>query len=365
MSTEPPTPPAGQPAGQPPDAQNQPSGPSQRTPEAGPFFGPQPGNPTVWVSPPDPDRYAREQSQLARDALAAAREANRSSRRSNRIAIAACAVAAVLAALALYPQFQTNSRDQAEVDEKESVEAGSPVKLSPGESFNYSGWWVTDSDLGDKHFGDVFDTTVYDYNKPSFAWLFKHWTPLNWKNASFNTLSVHEKTTVVQGVEISNLNCKKPISRTILASPEIGSGGDLTPPAEYAVDVEAPKPALRKLVNDRPGELAENLTLEQGDQRTIQISFFSTKRACTFEASLKVSSNGKTHKVKLPSLWDSNDKAETYTFRVSPPPGNLTYDSYYKAAYVPETALHPKITSFPSRHVVWHKGNPEYVGPMH
>lgn len=360
MSTEPPTPPAGQP----PNAQNRASGPPQPTPEASQVFGPQPGNPTVWVAPPDPDRYAREQSQLARNSLAAALEANRASRRSNRIAIAACAVAAVLAAVALYPQFKTNSRDQAEVDAKESVEAGSPVKLSAGETFNYSGWWVTDGDLGDNHVGDVFDVTVYDFDKPSFAWLFRHWTPLNWNSASFNILSLHEKTTLVQGIEISNLNCREPISRTILASPPIGSGGDLTPPAEYGVDVEAPKPALRKLVNDRPGGLAENLTLEQGDQRTIQISFFSTKQACTFEAALKVSSNGKTHKIKLPSLWGYEENAESYTFHTSPPPEDFTYDSYYKAAYVPDTALRPTITSFPTRHIVWHEGNPEYVGPM-
>ncbi|MGY3199701.1 hypothetical protein [Streptomyces sp. TE5632] len=266
--------------------------------------------------------------------------------------------------MALYPQFQTNSRDQDEADDKKSVEAGSPVKLSPGESFNYSGWWVTDKDLGNERTGDVFDTTVYDFEKPSYAWLFKHWTPLNWASASVNTLSVHEKTTLVQGIEISNLKCEKPISRTILASPGVGSGGDLTPPAEYAVDIEAPKPALRKLVNNRPGDLAENLTLEQGDQRTIQISFFSAKRTCTFQAALKISSNGKTHKVKLPSLWGYEEEPTSYTFHVSPPPEDHTYESYYKAAYIPETALHPHITSIPTRHVAWNEERPEYVGPL-
>ncbi|MGW1658997.1 hypothetical protein [Streptomyces atratus] len=317
------------------------------------------------MTPPDPDLYAREQAQLAREALAVAREANRASRRSNRIAIAFGVVAAVVAAVALYPQFRSDSRDQGEVNDKERIEAGSPVKLSPGDSFNFSGWWTTNKSLGDDHAGEIFDSQAYDLNKPSFAWLYKHWTPLNHANISVNTLSVHEKTTLVQGIEISKLECTTPVSRTLLGTPEIGSGGDITPPATYAVKVEEPKPVLRKLVDNLPGEPSEgNLTLEQGDQRTIQLSFFSTRKSCTFEAALKISSNGKAYKVKLPSIWDEGGEPDDYTFRVTAPPVNYTYKTYYVTESRTETALRPHIVQVPSDRIVWKENNrPEYVGP--
>ncbi len=347
--------PAGQ-AGQP--HQHHQSG----TPDTAPV-GPQPGNPTVWVTPSDPDRYAREQTQLAREALAASQAATR---RSNRIAIALGILASILAGAALYPQFRSDAREQGEVDDKERTEAGSPLKLTPYDSFNLSGRWVTDGGLGDDHEGEVFDDQVYDFEKPSFAWLYKNWTPLNYTSVAVNALSVHEKTSLIQGVEISKLKCSVPKSRTLLTVPGVGSGGELTRPAEYAVEVEESKPVLRELANGLPGRPAKfNVTLEQGDQRPIMITFFSSKRSCEFEASLKVSSNGKTHRVRLPSLWGYDNKPAGYTFRISAPPEDYNYRTYYVVEKEAPIGERPHIVRVPRDHIVWQEnGQPEYVGPV-
>ncbi|OAH14278.1 hypothetical protein STSP_23390 [Streptomyces jeddahensis] len=194
-------------------------------------------------------------------------------------------------------------------------------------------------------------------DQPSWGWLWTHWTALNSTGTAVNVLGKHKHTVLVQGVEISHLKCSEPATRSVIRTPPIGDGGSLEMPARWAFNVEAAHPVPHALTDDnlvgdpKPMDLA----LEQGDQREVEIRFFSTKKSCTFEAHLVISSNGKKYRERLPAPWGSN------TFRVTAPAAGYSYAT----TYVATTDINSLIARVPSQDITWDKYNrPEYVGPL-
>ncbi|WP_345666243.1 hypothetical protein [Streptomyces venetus] len=239
----------------------------------------------------------------------------------------------IASSLGLIPSFETNEREREEKDAKEAVAAGSPVTISAGGSYYGPGWWASAENHGARYNNTAFDWESFDPNRLTWAWLEKNWTPLNSTGVGINVLSEHEKTTLVQGVQISKLKCSEPLSGTILQNPGIGDGGEGVVPVDMALNVEAARPVTRELdKNGQPGEpLKTQIALDQGDQREFVVQFFTRTKSCTFQAHLVVSSEGKKYLVRIPATWKSGGKPDSYTFRATAPsPGHA-----YKTAYVP------------------------------
>lgn len=307
---------------------------------------------------PDPDRYPRESNDIARAANETSRKALRLTLWLGIPTLFLTIAGGIVTYLGIIPGQETNQREKEADKEEKAFEAGSPVKISAGESY-YGPSWYAKADDAEGYDGDLFNQGSTDPNQPSWSWLRKHWTPLNSTGIAVNVLSKHKHTVLVQGVEISHLKCTEPETGAIFAVPPIGDGGSLERPAEYALNVEATRPVSRKLTDDGlPGPPARvNVTLEQGDQREIQIEFFSSKKSCTFQAALIISSEGKKYREKLPAYWGEKGN-ELYTFRVTAPGRDFSYRTRYVT--VGESSI---ITRVPSDQIRWDKyDRPEYVG---
>ncbi|GGZ77365.1 hypothetical protein [Streptomyces bluensis] len=283
--------------------------------------------------PSDPDRFPREANDISR-------AGNQISKKTLRVTLWVGVASAFFGAAAfgasvfgLIPSFETNNREKDEDRKEEAIENGPPVTISAGGSYYGPGMWVSEEDRTGQYHGVPFDQETLETDRPSWGWLEKHWTPLHLTGVSINVLSEHKKTTLVQGVEISNLACAKPFDGTLLQPPGIGDGGEEAIPVDMALNVDAARPVTRELnESGEPGRpFTKQIALEQGDQRGFVIKFFSRTKSCTFNAHLIVSSNGKTYRLKLPATWKLGEKPDSYTFRVSAAPSNHTYKSTYYA----------------------------------
>ncbi|MFJ4569065.1 hypothetical protein ACIP4U_36515 [Streptomyces caelestis] len=287
-------------------------------------------------------RSAQEQREIGQGGL-------RIGRISALIAAVACVATAVQAGPAILDYLRERNKDKQE----EKVEKGPPVTISSGESYYGPGWFATDSDQGAKHEGAPFDQGATSTDTPSFGWLWTHWSALNSTGSSVNVVGKHKNTVLIQGVEISNLKCSEPARSSVIRNPPIGDGGSFEEPAHWAFNVEAARPVPRALTeNDLVGDPKPmDLALDQGDQREVVIRFFASKKACSFEAHLIISSNGKKHKERLPAPWGSN------VFRVTAPPPDLSYTNTFVAG--------DSVMRVPADHITWDDHNrPEYIGPI-
>ncbi|MET8974944.1 hypothetical protein ABZX85_04935 [Streptomyces sp. NPDC004539] len=271
--------------------------------------------------PADPDRHAREANEVARA----------SHRTSTRITLWLGVPALVVSLVALIPVLQENDRNRKEADEKNAVAAGEPVKVSAGVSYDGPGWWVGETDHERRYDRTPFDVNSFDPAKPSEGWLNAHWTPLNSTGVAVNVLAEHEKTTLVQGVGISDLHCAAPLTGTLLQPPGTGDGGAEAVPKDMALNIEATRPVTRDLGRDElPGApMRGQIALDQGDQREFVIRFFVKTRSCAFRAHLVISSGGKTYHVKIPAVWDSGGKAISDTFQVTAAAPRHAYGTHY------------------------------------
>ncbi|MFI2380438.1 hypothetical protein ACH5AO_36180 [Streptomyces sp. NPDC018964] len=307
------------------------------------------------MTPPDPERYPRESNEISRSA---AEEQKRNNRRTYALGITVAVVTTVSVVIAALQYFDDKAEDGAD----EAFEAGDPLKISAGESYWGPSWYAKE-DGSDKYAGQLFDMPSTDDSQPSFAWLQKHWTPLNSTGVAVNVLSKHKHTVLVQGVEITHRKCTEPEpGGALFATPPIGDGGSLEMPAVFAFNVDAPRPIARKMNTEGlPGEPSRvNVTLEKGDQREILLHFFSGTKSCTFQASLIVSSEGKRYKQRIPAHWGEKGD-DAYTFRVTAPNRNHAYETRYVTA--PGTDLTKfRIVTVPASGLTWNKNNqPTYT----
>lgn len=312
--------------------------------------------------PTDPDRHPREANDIARAAHETSRKALRISLWLGIVTLVTAIVAGVITYLGIIPAFETNEREKGNEKEQSEFEAGSPVKISAGESY-YGPAWYAAADGADDYHGELFDMESVDSDRPSWSWLRKHWIPLNSTGVAVNVLSKHKHTVLIQGVEISKLKCTESENGAIFEVPPIGDGGTLERPAEYALNVEAVRPVTRKLTdNGIPGPPARvNVTLEQGDQREVLIEFFASEKSCTFQAALIISSEGKKYKERLPAYWGEKG-GELYTFRVTAPSRGFNYDTRYVT--IADATTTPPISRVSADQITWDKYNhPTYAEP--
>ncbi|MFF4647356.1 hypothetical protein [Streptomyces sp. NPDC001389] len=314
----------------------------------------------MWVVPPDPDRYPRETNEIARAAHDTSRRALRLTFWLGIPTLITAIVTGYVAYRALVPAEETNQREKTDHKEEQEFEAGSPVKLTPGESYYGPSWYVSAENARNRE-GEVFDMVSTDPDKPSFPWLRKHWTPLNSTGVAVNVLSKHKHTVLIQGVAISRLKCAEPAAGALFKVPPIGDGGTLEKPAEYAMNIEAARPVTRQLGDDGlPGPPTNvNVTLDQGDQREIRIEFFSGAKSCTFQAELIISSEGGKYKERLPAYWGETGE-DLYTFRVTAPSRSFSYERRYATG---NDYTAPPIVGVPADQIEWDKhGRPSYPG---
>ncbi|MFI6372407.1 hypothetical protein [Streptomyces sp. NPDC050546] len=313
--------------------------------------GQQPGNPHVWVAPPvDP---ALEANEISRRSAQEAREIGKGGLRIGRVTAVIGALAVVATTVQTGPAILDYLRERDKDKAEEKVEKGSPVTISSGESYYGPGWFATDSDQGAKHEGALFDQVGTNPDAPSWEWLWTRWSALNSVGTSVNIVGKHKNTVLIQGVEISRLKCSEPARSSLIRNPPIGDGGSFANPAYWAFNVEAVRPVPHALTeNDLVGDLKPmDLALEQGDQREVVIRFFASKKSCSFEAHLVISSNGKKYKERLPAPWGSN------VFRVTAPPSNLSYANTFVTG--------DSVMRVPAEAISWDDHNrPEYSGPL-
>ncbi|MGW0817958.1 hypothetical protein ACWD00_32875 [Streptomyces viridiviolaceus] len=262
----------------------------------------------------------------------------------------------------MVPGFMSESRERNKDREEQNIEKGAPVTVSAGQSYYGPTWFATNTDAGERHEGEPFNMASTDATQPTWSWLWKQWTPVNSTGVSVNVLSKHKHTVLVQGLEISDLKCSNPPSRSAFRVPPIGDGGSFEMPAQWAFNIEKARPAPRELTADNlAGDLKPmDLALEQGDQREVEIRFFSATKSCTFKAALIISSNGKKYRENLPATWE-NGKVDGYTFSVTAPPVDKTYDT----TFVATLDVNPTLARVPTEHITWDEFNrPDYIGPL-
>ncbi|WP_344388564.1 hypothetical protein [Streptomyces aureus] len=271
-------------------------------------------------------------------------------------------VAALAAALVVWPTIQGNARDDAnDKDEKKkeaaeaAVEAGQPLKLSPGVTYYGPSWYVSETSYGtDQLNGQPFKQDGGDA-VPSWAWLRKNWIPLATTGTAVTVESQYKVTVVVQALELRDVNCTLPLPRgTLLQPPTIGDGGEVATPVSMGMRVDSLRPITRTAEGSKlGGPYTRQVALNKGDAREVNITFTAEKRACSFQARLVVNSKGKQYRLRLPATW-KDGKPDSYTFTVAPP------RKPYKSHYVVGDGN--MLVAVPETDIKWKDGNPAYTG---
>ncbi|MEW2810908.1 hypothetical protein AB0929_28015 [Streptomyces massasporeus] len=290
-------------------------------------------------------------------------------RRSNRnlwLAVGGLVVGLVgggAAVAALGPAINSDKRDQRQEDrdlkeqaEEDALEAGLPLKLTPGVSYYGPSWYVNTTSYGiDQLNGHPFKEDGGDA-VPSWAWLEKNWTPLSATGLAVSVESQHKTTVLVQALKLRDVDCSLPVpDGTLLMPPEVGDGGEGAPPVDMGMRVDSARPVTRAVEGlTLGGPYTRQIALDKGDAREFRIIFTTQTRACSFQADLLVYSKGKQYPLRLPSSWGAGGKPASYTFRVAPP------HKPYKSHYVVGTAN--MLVAVPDTDIKWTGQTPAYTG---
>ncbi|MDQ0991118.1 hypothetical protein [Streptomyces sp. V3I7] len=263
----------------------------------------------------------------------------------------------------MIPDFQGEARerrsdaeDRKEKKEEDALEAGLPLKLSPGTTYYGPTWYVSDTSYGNDQlngqpFNDDGGAAV-----PSWAWLTKNWTPLSSTGVAVSVESQYKTTVLVQALKLHDVDCQRPLPKgTLLQPPGIGDGGEGASSVEMGMNVDSNRPVTRKVNGLSLGApYTAQVALDKGDAREFRIIFTTRTRACTFKANLLVNSKGKQYRIPLPAEWDHNGKAVGYTFNVAPP------SKAYRSRYV--VGNDGELIAVPESDITWVGQRPTYTG---
>ncbi|MFE7333039.1 hypothetical protein ACFU8W_51350 [Streptomyces sp. NPDC057565] len=289
----------------------------------------------------------------------------RRARRAEWISYCGFAVGAlglVVAAVALIPTFQGESREQQsaaedrkEKNEEDALEAGLPLKLSPGVTYYGPGWYVSGTSYGNDQLNGQPFTQDGGAAVPSWAWLAKNWTPLSSTGVAVSVESQYKTTVLVQGLKLHDVDCHGAVPKgTLLQPPTIGDGGEGARSVDMGMNVDSNRPVTREVEGLSLGApYTDQVALDKGDAREFRIIFNTHKRACAFKADLLVNSKGKQYRLPLPAEWDSG-KATGYTFTVAPP--SKTYQSRYVVS------KDDQLIAVPESDIKWTGQTPTYTG---
>lgn len=271
-------------------------------------------------------------------------------RKSTVIALALSA----LALLSIYPLYVEFWQGQDARAEEQEQEDGPPVTISMHPSSIDAVWFASDEAFGTLD-GRQFDAFTYDESVPGWTWLRKHWTPLGSVSTAVNVEALHNTTSLVQGVRLRDVVCGPAVTGSLLKPPPIGNAGIEAPPVVMAMNVDAERPVTRELTDDgKPGDpFTGDVAMEKGDARTFVVNFSAQKKSCTFRADLLVYSNGKAHRVHLPSSSANEGKSMTYDFKVTAP------SAVYGGRYVTDV---DGMVAVPAEDIDWSGRDPEYTG---
>ncbi|MFD0067850.1 hypothetical protein ACFRAI_38565 [Streptomyces sp. NPDC056637] len=272
------------------------------------------------------------------------------------------AIGVVVAIAALIPAFRGEAREQrGDADDRkekkaeDALEAGLPLKLSPGATYYGPGWYVSSTSYGNDQLNGQPFKQDGGAAVPSWAWLTKNWTPLSSTGVAVSVESQYKTTVLVQALKLRSVDCHRPVPKgTLLQPPTIGDGGDGAPAVDMGMYVDANRPVTRKVQGLTLGApYTDQVALDKGDARELRIIFNTQRRACTFQADLLVNSKGKQYRLPLPADW-SNGKPAGYTFTVAPP------SKAYQSRYV--VSRDDQLIAVPESDIEWSGQDPTYTG---